>query len=315
MTKNEKQDAYELVTNEILDALANGVAPWRRPWVAVNSGAVRSTGERYKGINQFLLSLKAATCGYQSRVWVTFKQALAWVPKDEKGGVRKGEKSTVVVYWNFVKRKNKDTGKDETIPFLKYYRVFNIDQCDNVKLPQSLKDKVETPLPVPSDPVAEAEAVIERYLANGGPTLTFSMGSMASYSPMRDAVSMPAREQFTSASGLYTTLFHELVHSTGHKSRLGRLTENGTLAPFGSEDYSKEELVAELGSAFILAAMGIDADVPNSAAYFRGWQRTFLDDKRALVWAAGRAAKAADMVLGITEQGEDDNETEAEQAA
>jgi antirestriction protein ArdC len=305
----ETRDAYDLVSEAILEQLSQGVAPWRKPWTAINSGATRASGDEYRGINQFLLSLKAAVSGYGSRLWLTFNQARAWVPKDEKGGVRKGEKSTVVIFWKFLKEK--ETGTERVIPFLRYYRVFNLDQCEGIVLPKALEAKLDVPLDKPVDPIAEAEAAADSYLARGGPSITWTPGDRACYSPKVDRVTMPVREQFGSSNTLYGTLFHELGHSTGHSSRLDRGLDTDCL-PFGSEDYSREELVAELTSAFVMSAMGLDPDIPQNAAYFQGWQRTFEDDKKAIIWAASRATKAANLILNLTNSEEEKGETEDE---
>jgi len=294
---NNRDAAYELVTEAILAELANGVAPWRKPWRAICSGALRASGEEYQGINQFLLSLRGSRAGYSSRLWITFNQARKW-----GGAVRKGEKSSPVVFWKFLQTKERDekTGevKQKTIPLLRYYRVFNVEQCDNVETPAALAKKIEAGLVRPADPNAEAEKVCSEYLAKDGPRLTWTPTDRACYSPVRDHVTMPVREQFETSNGLYGTLFHELGHSTGHSSRLDRGLDK-VLAPFGSEDYSREELVAELTSAFVLAKLGTDPEVPLRASYFQSWQKVFEDDKRAMVWAASRAEKASNLILGV----------------
>lgn len=306
---NEKATAFDLVTDAILDELDQGVAPWRKPWTAINSGALRANGEAYRGINQFLLSLTAASAGYKSPVWCTFKQAKQW-----GGSVKKGQKSTVVVYWKILRKTDKaedGTETNKTIPLLRYFRVFNLDQTEGCTMPKSLDAKVNGDEPtVAPDPIEEAERVVAEYVENDGPSLSWVAQDRAYYRPSQDAVVMPTREQFDGAGRLYGTLFHELGHSTGHSSRLNRGLDTN-LAPFGSEDYSREELVAELTSAFVLGILKIDGDLPQSASYVQSWAKALRDDRKAIVFAAARAEKAARMILRIQDEATESQEEAA----
>ena len=295
-----KADAYDLVTARIVEALEAGIVPWHRPWKAGPNGfgpTSLATGKPYQGVNVFTLMATSMLRGYESNYWTTFKQA-----KDRGGSVRKGEKSTPVVFWKFIEKKNAETGKDEKIPFLRYFHVFNLDQCDGLEEPT-----VETEFePEDFDPIETAEAI-----ANGmphRPTVNHG-GDAAYYSPALDYVQMPLTVQFESPTHYYGTLFHELVHATGHESRLNR---KGASSPsrFGSEDYSKEELVAEMGAAFLCGAAGIDVNVQHHAGYIASWLKALNDDRKMIVSAAGAAQKAANYIRGDVAEKEEGSRVE-----
>jgi len=280
-------DVYQIVTDKIVAMLEAGVVPWRRPWTSAELPRNLVTKKPYRGINHFLLS---ATM-HVSPFWLTLKQV------NELGGsVRKGEQSTVIVFWKIDQKEGEtdDTGNEETQRrfLLRYYRVFNLEQCD---LPQARLDKLPKIETHEHDPIEAAELIIANMPQR--PELE-TAGSKAFYSSLTDRVTMPARELFTSAEEYYATLLHELTHSTGHTKRLARETINEA-APFGSATYSKEELCAEMGSAYLCAEAGISAPViENQAAYVAGWLRKLRDDRKLLVYAAAQAQKAADFVIG-----------------
>lgn len=265
---------YEIVTNRIIELLEKGVVPWRRPW---RSGAAVNwqTQKPYRGINAILLD---------AGEYATFKRI------SEAGGtIKKGEKGHIVVYWNWIEKKDEESGEMEKIPFLRYYKVFNVlTQCEGL---QSRRDE---PI-IEHDPIEEAERIINGY--NDKPDIRFAPGR-AFYRPSQDFVSVPAMSEYTQPEEYYCTLFHELVHSTGHERRLNRggITE---MAAFGDEVYSKEELVAEIGAAMLCGVSGIDnTTIANSAAYINGWLRALKDDKSLVTLAAGKAQRAADYILG-----------------
>lgn len=276
-----KRDAYEAVTDRIIEALEAGTVPWRQPWASVaQQNAI--TKRRYSGINVLVLALTAHERGYADTRWCTYKQAAG-----AGGNVRKGEKGTQVVFWNFVERKG-ESDEVQRIPFLRVYTVFNVEQCDGLEL---------EPLVPPSefDPIAAAEQIAAGYV--DGPSVAHDASS-AYYVPSLDAVHLPPVERFESADAYYGTLFHELSHSTGHASRLAR-KEIGAGAMFGSATYSREELVAEFGAAFLCSAAGIDQSrLPQSAAYISGWLSVLKGDRKLAVIAAGQGQKAADRILG-----------------
>lgn len=289
-------DAYEKITEQITSMLETGTVPWRKPWNAAGSAPTSlSTGKPYRGINVMILSMTALVEGYASPFWGTYKQIT------ERGGqVNKGEKATHVTLWTKAEsKKEKDANGDpKTFMFMRTFPVFSVDQAD-----WSEGVKPERPALAEHDPIAEAEAIAEAYLADGP---SFSTGGgRAYYSPSRDAVCIPEMGTFHTPEGYYATLFHELTHSTGHVSRLARdgVTEGHR---FGDADYSKEELVAELGAAFLCAETGINPDetLANSASYIANWLRVLKDDPKMIVQAASKAQKAAELVVsaGATEE-------------
>jgi antirestriction protein ArdC len=278
-----KADAYGKITDKIIAALEQGVVPWNKPWRSVNGNGPTSlqTGREYRGINVWLLSIEAQMRGYTSPYWVTFKQA-----KERGGTVRKGEKSTEVVLWKPFKKTIEVDGKDEEKSFLmmRTFNVFNVDQCDGIEVPKS------EPLPE-RDPIEACEQIVLGYY---GPTIKHG-GNRAYYSPALDYIQMPQRNQFTSSEAYYGTLFHELAHSTGHEDRLNR-TFGGS---FGTETYSKEELVAEMAASFLRGEAGIDLDIEQSASYISSWLSKLKDDRKMVVQAAAAAQKASDLILGL----------------
>ena len=276
-----KIDIQAIVTERIISALESGTAPWRKPWKGSSLPRNVVSGKVYSGINFFLLS---AMGGGE---FLTFKQA-----QGLGGNVRKGEKGCPVVYWNFVESKTrKDSkGNPEKIPFLKSFTVFNVSQCEGLELPAP-ETEGET---VPFIPIERAEETITRTGAE-----IHHGGARAFYRPATDQIQMPEKEAFHSPEEYYSTAFHELTHWTGHESRLARkgILE---LAAFGDAVYSKEELVAEMGAAFLCAEHGIEGTLDNSAAYLQGWIKALRGDSKLAIQAAAAASKAANFILGKT---------------
>lgn len=287
-----KDTVYEIVNERIIAMLEEGVVPWRRTWTA-GTAPRNIEGREYRGINVFLL----AASGYTSPFWMTFKQAQA-----RGGSVRKGEKSTLVVFWKISKVQDKDpkTGKvvTKTIPMLRYFRVFNLEQTEGVKLPKAAaahEAAAESGEPVEAR--VEAETIMAGYLGAENAPGFQETGSQPLYYPGTDAVEVPRRTTFETMDEFYGTVFHELGHSTGHSSRLDRFKGDST---FGSHDYGREELVAEMTAAYLSAEAGIESTAVNHAAYLQGCVRTIRSDVRAVVVAAGAAQRAADMILQRT---------------
>ena len=275
----------EIITESILKQLEQGVAPWRKPWsTSVPRNLISK--KSYRGLNVFLL----ATQGYGSPYWLTFNQA-----KQLGAHVRQGEKSSMVMFWKIdelVRRKIDADGEpaDEKGKsfLLRYYRVFNVEQCDGLKALSGDDRK-------PVNPIAECEAITDRM--PNPPRI--EQHSQAFYRPSADMVGMPSRNCFESPEAYYSTLFHELTHSTGHKSRLNRFEENAADHQFGSESYSKEELVAEMGAAMLAGTAGIShATLGNSASYLQTWITRLKSDSRLIISAASQAQKAVDHILG-----------------
>ena len=293
-----RPDVYQIVTDRIISALEGGIIPWRKPWNAVY-GLPRNyaTGRVYSGINLFLLHFSGAL-----PFFMTFKQALAL-----GGNVRKGAKGHQVVYYNISKRENKETGKEEKMPFLKYYTVFSVEDIEGIEfnLPEVSKQEF-TPSEV-------AEGIVEAW--DGKPAIQH-LHQRAYYSPSLDFVNMPKPETFTTSEGYYQTLFHELTHSTGHQSRLDRADLTAGEGK-QSTSYAREELTAEMGASFLSAAAGIATEQTeeNAVAYIQGWLERLKNDKQLVVKAASKAQAAARLILGTTEDPEGDTEEQPTPAA
>lgn len=280
---------YEIVTERICELLENGTVPWHQPWNA-ELGMPRSlsTGKLYRGVNVWLLGSSM----YASPWWGTFKHIA-----DLGGQVRKGERSTLVVFWKKTERTvhDEETG-DETERkgfLLRYYRVFNAEQCDGLELPEPPGVTHE------HKPIEAAERIAIAYHSSAGAPRLIVGGGRACYSPHSDTLQMPSRDAFETSEEYYSTLFHEMTHSTGHSTRLARenLLE---LHSFGDESYSQEELVAEMGASMLSGLAGIDqVTLPNSAAYISHWIRVLKGDSRLVVSAAAQAQRAADFIRGI----------------
>ena len=269
---------YETVTNQIIALLEQGTIPWRRPW-ACGSPKNLMSGKAYRGINAFVLALCSP---YASPWWLTFKQA-----KERGGHVRQGEKGYRVLFFRFLERK-RENGRIERVPLARYYTVFNVEQCEGILAPQPGRGHVLLP-------INACEQIVEGY--PGAPTIEHGP-ARAFYQPSSDTIGMPAGSLFESSAEYYSTLFHEISHSTGHASRLDRSSVMDPIK-FGSHTYSKEELVAVMGAAFLCAGAGIaPATIDNSAAYIKHWLSKLRDDRRMLVQAASQAQQAADWVLG-----------------
>lgn len=279
-------NVYETVTDRIIAALDAGVIPWRKEWKTNSNSALPinyQTKKPYRGINVFTLLCSE----FSSNAWLTYKQAQAMGLQ-----VRKGSKGAPIVFWKFDRKKDELTGDVEVSAFARQYTVFNLDQIDGIE-PQA---------PAPDapafEPIVEADAIVTRFLTAGaGPELSHG-GNKAYYLPSQDKVQMPLCEAFVSPDSYYSTLFHELTHSTGNAKRLKRFDEESAHL-FGSESYSKEELIAEFGAAFLCAESGIvnESVSANHAAYIQGWLRALKNDKSLAIQAAQRAQKAADVIL------------------
>ena len=284
-------NVHEIVTGKVLAALRKGDVPWRKPWSSrrfAGEGMPRNavSNRPYSGINIILLKMTP----FGDPRWLTFEQAKAL-----GGSVNKGEKSTLIVFWRIIEREveDEDTGRKriEEIPLLRSYLVFNVEQCSGLRLKPLSETQVKE-----FDPVEEAEKVIAGM--PNPPMMDNRGGDRAFYIPSADRIHLPARAAFPKADEYYATAFHELGHSTGHKSRLDRFSKEDEPAIFGSPVYSREELVAEFCAAFLSATTGIETTTENSAAYIGGWMKKLQGDPKVAVTAAARGQKAADYILG-----------------
>lgn len=274
--KTEKVDVYELVTNRIIEELEKGVIPWRKPWV--NYNAVNwVTQKPYRGINVMLL---------QPGEYATFKQIV-----DAGGKVKKGAKSQIVVFWKWLEFEDEENGEMKKIPFLKDYNVFNVlTQVEGLEGKRNIQEYEH-------NPIEEAESIYKNYI--NGPNFTFRSGQ-AVYNPLIDRINVPPMKDFPNINEYYSTLFHEMIHSTGHQTRLDRPGITSHNVAFGDEVYSKEELIAEIGAAMLCNVAGIDNHtIQNSASYIQSWLRALKDDKKLVVQAAAQAQKAADYIQNI----------------
>ena len=280
---------YEIVTEQVIKQLESGVAPWRKPW-RTEMPCNLVSGRAYRGLNTFLLGSQ----GYASRYWLTFNQA------NKIGGhVKKGEHSSLVTFWHIGQEKIKADGTKARPFLLRYYRVFNLTQTEGIA------EKLGLGKASPRVPSIEGCEAIMAGMPNAP---KMEQSNAACYRPSTDTVGMPARGLFTSAEEYYSTLFHELTHSTGHSSRIGREGIE-LLNTFGSESYSKEELVAEMGAAMLCGVTGIaPATLQNSAAYLKTWIARLKSDSRLLVSAASAAQKASDYILGQSHAVESETE-------
>jgi antirestriction protein ArdC len=295
-----KQKPNEIITGKIIEALNRGIIPWKQPWETLEVMSV--DGRPYRGVNRILLSW----AGYSDPRFITYRRCA-----EMGGNVRKGEKGFPVVLWNSrkvdVTEKDKQGNKitvTKQVPFMRYYYVFNVEQCDG------LADKLK-PLERKSidfRPIDAARRIVDGFVNK--PTIRHG-GSGAYYSPMTDTVQMPNPEAFHSAEHYYATEFHELIHSTGHTDRLNR--------EFSAyvEAYSKEELVAEIGSAFLCAEAHIDSSElgENTVAYIQSWIQALRNDHNMVIQAAGKAQKAADFIMGRGQANQGEGAQQVDEAA
>jgi len=336
------RDVYAEITKKMIAALQGGKIPWHKPWRVTGLGSGHgpvslATGKLYRGINVYLLMLAAQEKGYQSDAWGTFNQMaeLAGMVRDEKTGryfsprledgtvdptprgVRKGEKSTEIVFWKILKKEEWDEtkGKNVTksIPLLRFFHVFNMDQCEfpeGSKGARILDRLAHQPEVTPAEHDEFAEGLLANYLASG-PSLRHG-GDSAHYVPAADHIQMPNLEDFDSTAHYISTLYHEVTHSTGHDSRLKREgIAKGTFGGFGSKVYSEEELVAEMGASMLCAIAGVEqaAIFDNSVAYIQHWISKLEQDDKLIIRAARDAQKAVDLVLGTTFDDDEEGES------
>lgn len=280
----------EMITKRILEEMEKGYIPWAKPWTGSRAYISHTTGKPYSFCNEMLLGM---FCGKPGE-YITFNQA-----KAEGGKVKKGAHGVPVVFWKqtMIKDIDLETGEEiETrIPVLRYYTVFHISDCDGIRA--KYDDPSEN---THIEPLAEAETIVESYRQRESLKIVRDQkGDRAFYSPSRDFIQVPTMEQFAKTEEYYSTLFHEMTHSTGHASRLNRFVGKAANAAFGSEEYSREELIAEIGAAALVNSCGIETEssLRNSAAYIQGWSKALRADPALFITAAGKAEKAVAYIL------------------
>lgn len=276
------KDTYQRITDTIVEQLEAGTKPWIRPWRGNARRSMtprRATGEAYRGINVLMLWVAGQMFGYEENTWMTYRQA-----QDLGGQVRKGEKGSLVVKYGTFTTRDREDDEDRTIPYLKGYTVFNVEQINN--LPDRFFSPAEE---LTTSPVPHIDTV-EAFVRNTGAKVSYG-GTKACYRPSIDDILMPDRERFDSEVHLYSTLLHEVSHWSGAKHRLDR----DLSGRFGTESYAVEELVAELAASFLCADLGVAHDPrDNTASYLASWLKVLKQDKRAIITAAAKAQSAAD---------------------
>lgn len=278
----KKISVYEIITNKIIDQLEKGIIPWRMPWSKNGLARNWKTQRPYRGINAMLLA---------PGEYLTFKQV-----QEAGGKVKKGAKGQTVVFWKFPKDQEEGEAvqveDQKRAPILRYYNVFRIDDTEGIES-KTIGEEWN------HDPIQEAERIAASY--QNGPSISFAPGK-AFYRPSADQVSIPSLSDYRQPEEYYSTLFHELAHSTGHHSRLNRtgvVASNG----FGSEIYSEEELVAEMAAAMLCGVARIEnVTLENSAAYIGSWIRKLKSDPKMIIKAGSAAQKAADWIQGVTHE-------------
>jgi len=274
-----KADIQQVVTDNIIAAMEKGIVPWRKPWNGHGSQVSLSTGKPYRGINTLILDAVQMSRGYELPLWGTFKQISAM-----GGKVMKGEKGTPVVLWKPMEREDED-GNVKSFMLMRYFTVFNVAQTEGLEVPDKYL--------VTREPVPVMEGV--REVLAYGPEVRHLAQDRAYYEPAKDRITLPTLEQFLSAESYAATALHEVAHSTGHESRLGRF--DGSPVTFGCATYAEEELVAEMGAAMLATALGISVEWEQHAAYLSSWLKALKDDRGMIIKAAQKAQKVVDLVL------------------
>lgn len=273
---NKKRDIYQEITDKIIGQLESGNIPWLKPWKDGKNADPSmpynaSTGRAYNGVNVLILWAS----DFESNGWLTYKQAQSF-----GGNVIKGEKGQTITFWKFFKKADESTGEERSFPMLRTYTVFNIDQCEGLEK-----------LPAIQPIITESTTALELALNNGANVR--HLGNKASFSPSNDYITMPPQKNFSGVEAYESTLLHELTHWTGHKDRL----ERDFTGRFGSEAYAFEELVAEMGSAFLSASLGISECTLQHSAYLESWLKVLKSDKRAIFTASSKSKQATEFLL------------------
>lgn len=290
----------ETVTNEIIEGIQSDNLTWEKVWSPRNTPKNYASNRPYLGFNALWLAWVTNSKKFTSPYFLTFKQA-----KQLGGNVKKDQRGTKVVFWKISKYVKGQTtnveGEEEEVygrkftPFI--WTVFNIDQIEGIDF--VIKESEERSF----TPIKACEQIISGFA--DCPRIVHK-GDEAFYSPLTDSINMPEKTAFKGEEQYYSVLFHEAMHSTGHSCRLGRFSERPSLVGFGSAEYSKEELIAEMGASYLNAFAGIkDANFKNSLAYMKGWLKPLQNDPKMLIYAAQKAYQAANYILGIKTEGEE----------
>lgn len=271
----------EIVTQKIIAELEKGIIPWHKPWTGQGKCINYKTRKAYSFLNEMLLGREGE--------YLSFKQCA-----DLGGRVKKGEHGHLVTFWKFLAVSEEKNGekKDKKVPLLRYYTVFHLDQCDGIpsKLGENEQSKV-------FDASETVEQTTTLYFAKYGINFETVASDKAYYRPSTDEISMPLKEQFSDENNYYSVLLHESIHSTGHSTRLNRTKD---ITHFGSEMYSKEELIAEIGAAILMNHFMLETKDTfiNSVAYIQSWIEVLKNDVNMIISASSKTTKAVDMILG-----------------
>lgn len=284
----KQSEVIEKVTKRVFEIMETGeTIPWNRPWMSIDKACQNfTTGKAYNGINAFILSLMSGEfdgCPY----FATFDQFKSKnITVNQKGYIP-------VIFFSWLEKEDEETGEEKAIPFFKYFRVFSLLQTDSAQKWEEEKDSVLVNKNFQNND--QADLLINQY-AEKMASITNKQQGRACYSPSSDTITLPLKAQFPIESQYYATVFHEMVHSTGHSSRLSR---SGVTNPtkFGSHEYSQEELVAEMGSFALMHYFNIPVQIDNQASYIRGWMKALKDNPKYLVWASGQAEKAVNFII------------------
>jgi antirestriction protein ArdC len=279
--KSQKRDVYQIVTDRIIKQLEQGTVPWRKPWTEAGLPQNLITKRPYRGINVWLLAL----LNFPRNFFLTDKQL-----KELGAMVKEGEKATPVIYWNWKDVKD-EGGEEKRVPFLRYYMVYNVDQCENLPS-EIIPDSKERN----NDPIGTCEAIIEGMPKR--PDIKHRE-QRAFYNILLDFINMPKIKTFKNSESYYETFFHELVHSTGHLMRLNR-KEVMNMAEAGGDAYSIEELIAEMGACYLKSVCGFGhVGYDQNAAYIQAWLSKLNGDRHFVIYAAAKAQHAVDFILNV----------------
>lgn len=291
--------SYEIITGKIVHQLERGIIPWQCPWFGVTGPISHLTGRPYSALNTLLLGLDGENV--ENEEFITWNQIQKYKKQNPAVSIIRGSKARTIYFWRtFEKTEVNDKGEAivvKQVPYLRSYNVFRVRDCVGIEPRWQSKPENQAKL----SPIQQAEDVVQKYLNREKIALKHDNANEAFYHKKLDYINVPPISNFkVCAEDYYGTLLHEMVHSTGAESRLCRFSCNGSPSPFGSQNYSREELVAEIGSAFLMNKIGIETKntFEQSAAYIQGWLRALQNDKSLIALAAGRAEKAVHFILG-----------------
>jgi len=285
----------KIVEKQILDKLEEGVVPWIKGWGGIGSSPRNIISDKaYQGINRLFTGMQ----GYSSPYWMSYKQA-----KELKGNVKKGEKGTKIIWAAQIEKKNPKEGEKSVYSAFRYSAVFNLGQCENVQIPKKIQKQIDAKVEIAAGnsniipPYDMLKIYIDREAKSK--KLSFSEGKEPSYNPKKDTINMPFKQEFFVKSSIQeyiSTLAHECIHSTGHWLRLDRKFNKELEQSFGSDSYAQEELIAEIGSAFICAELGIERVLENQVAYIAGWKKKIKSQEGIVVKSSSLAQKAVNYI-------------------